>query len=157
LFIKFDRQILDSLTAALLLHDTIEDYPEQYSFKNLYADFDTLTFDIVKRMTKTKNFKKTVAFYTKYYRKLSKNPLSVIAKLLDRIHNYESMSERGFDFKAKYFDEVEKYLIPMAKKARREFKEYDQIITFLIRQLKVLSHFHMLVMDARGENKKTPF
>jgi hypothetical protein len=151
LFLKYDREILDSLVAGLLLHDTVEDYPEKYNFANLKNDFNDIVFDIVKRMTKTQSFKKTQKFYTKYYKKLSKSPLSVMAKLFDRVHNYESMVDQNVEFKSKYFEEVETYMIPMAKKARKEFPEYEQVITFLIRQLKVLSHFHMKVMEARGE------
>jgi hypothetical protein len=56
-----------------------------------------------------------------------------MAKLLDRIHNYESMINISLDFKTKYFKEVQEYLIPMAKKMRREEVQYEQIITYLIK------------------------
>lgn len=142
LFLHYDRQILDALTAAMFLHDVVEDYPNLYGFTQLKKDFSPTTFEIVKRMTKTKSFKKTENDYIKYYIKLEKHPLSVIAKLLDRIHNYESMSVRTIEFKKKYFQEVNIYMVPMAKRTRKRYPAYEQIITFLIRQLKVLTHLH---------------
>ena len=147
LFLNFDKNILDSLVSAMFLHDVVEDYPELYSFIQLKQDFNHTVFEIVKRMTKTASFKKTSSHYAKYYNKLEKHPLAVIAKLFDRIHNYESMGVRPLSFKKKYFIEVDTYMIPMAKRTRRLYPKYEQMITFLIRQLKVLTKMHLAQIE----------
>jgi (p)ppGpp synthase/HD superfamily hydrolase len=144
LFEKYSMEFKDSLVAALFLHDTIEDIPEQGTFA--LGFFPKKIRDIVLAVTKDCLFKKTEEDYINYYDKIAEAPVeAIMVKMIDRLHNLESMLECPEIFNKKkreaYVQEVEKYMIPTAKITRKDYSEYYQVITFLIKELKTYIKF----------------
>ena len=56
------------------------------------------------------------------------NPLASIAKGVDRMHNFQSMSGVfDLDKQQRYMEETEQYIIPMLKEARKNFPEQEPV------------------------------
>ncbi len=134
---------LEKIVCICFLHDIVEDY--NYSQEQLVYKFgEDITKNVV-NVSKPVNFKKEAAHYERYYSYVSSSPLSMIVKLIDRLHNFESMLNAPeiftFTKRVKYMEEVETYMIPSAKLVRSEYPEHYQKITFLIRLLKTYMKF----------------
>lgn len=146
IFEKYETIFLDRLISALLLHDTLEDYDRVKVLKDLESsNFDKETLSMIFAVTKKEGFSKTEKEYQEYYNGIVKNQLAIIVKMIDRLHNIESMLECPEIFtlkkREKYIEETEKYIIPSGKQIRREKPELYQPITFLIRELKTYISF----------------
>lgn len=133
---------LDKMVTVHALHDLVEDYAEEYSFKNLKKYFPIDVIKSLKKVTKWKTFKKTDRDYKHYHRNIGKDFNAIITKANDRIHNFSScMCVFNPEKKKLYILETEKYIIPNLKKARREYPEYYISITSQIQLLKMLMEF----------------
>lgn len=71
----------DEVLAAALLHDTLEDVSSAV-MDIIRVVFTKRTVDLVKTLTRDKNFPKEV-----YYREVGRIPSAVLIKLADRLHN----------------------------------------------------------------------
>ena len=129
-----------------LLHDTIEDYPEQR--KNIKHNVSKQAAKDSRIMSKIQDGIKmdNVA----YMHAILSNPLTAIAKGVDRAHNLYTMGD-GFSIEKqrKQIAETREYHIPMLKAARQRYPKYHQcfealkmIITMQIAFLETL-HLHM--------------
>lgn len=143
---------LDILTASALLHDLVEDYPHLYSFDNLQSDFDDAVFQVVKRVTKPADFKKTDEYRSKYFKSISDNAFAIMVKGADRMHNLSTMVN-GFSLEKRqsYILEVESYFYPMFEKAMTDFKEYCPIYKTI--KLFMEKHIDLINYINRLENK----
>ncbi len=115
---------------TILLHDTLEDYPQA-----TYEEIEKACgFEIADRCLILNKNGKT---YDKYFRKIGEDCIASIVKGTDRIHNVNSML--GVFSKEKqraYVEEVDKYFLPMLKVARNSFPEQMQAyfnISFMLR------------------------
>lgn len=119
----------DSLVAAGLLHDVLEDCahkgatPENLLEKGISAEIVDiivlLTFIEIDDMTKDES--KAV-----YFDKIGKNQTASIIKLLDRCNNLSTMFS-AFSTKKmeEYIDETEKYILPILEKRKGEDSELE--------------------------------
>lgn len=102
----------DSLVAALLLHDVVEDNREKIGFIDLPVDHDTR--EAIRLVTKDKsdpNFSED-----SYYEAISKNPLACMIKCMDRCNNLSTMYAAFPPLKIKmYIRETEKYILPLLR------------------------------------------
>lgn len=82
--ITLHNQLTDPLSVycAILVHDVLEDYPEQRGA--MLAEFPSVV-DLSNRLAKYKDANGVT--YTNYFDSLSKCPVCSIVKLIDRIHN----------------------------------------------------------------------
>ncbi len=121
---RITSKFLDEVIAATFLHDLPEDYPEQYPLEMVKDNFNGRVYELVEYMTKTwKGYNKTKL--AAYYKKMSCDPIAVILKGIDRLHNIttalEGMKKEGV---MKYVNEVETHFYPMLKTARINFSQY---------------------------------
>lgn len=130
---------LEGLIVTILLHDVMEDFG--------------IDMGLIADKFGEKNFQSAWAM-TKKYQGVTKSPEQVfmdigndrnasLAKLLDRIDNFQSMP--GVFTQAKqlaYIEEGEVYFLPMAKRARQRFTQqndaYFNVITVLRYQIELL-------------------
>lgn len=128
---------LDKLVTIAALHDLVEDYYKDISFKYLRTIFPKDILRALKKVTKWKTFKKSDKDMLHYHGGISKNMYSTIVKALDRIHNLSSC-HRVFSIEKKHFyiKETESFIVPNLKKMRRVYPEFYTVLTSLIFQLK---------------------
>lgn len=139
---RMSYEDLDVIVTLGALHDLVEDYSDQYSFKYLKSFFPKNIIRPLKKVTKWKTFTKTKRDYDLYHKNIGKDFLAIITKANDRIHNLSSCY-KVFTTKRKkeYVEETLQYIIPNLKKARFEYAEHYVVCTFLIQQLKMLCEF----------------
>ena len=146
IFEKYEGEILDNIIAALFLHDIPEDADPTLNYIDIIkTNFNKEVFELVMAVTKPREFKKTQKEYISYYENIGQIPFGIVVKMIDRLHNLESMLEAPDIFnlqkRIKYIEEVETHMIPLSKKIRKENIEYYQVITFLIKELKTYIKF----------------
>lgn len=113
---------LENVISAIFLHDVVEDF--DITIADISNNFGKEVAEIVDNVSKIKEGCKVNE--EKYFENIVKCPLSVIVKASDRIHNIQSMIGAFSITKQKdYIEETEKYHIPMLKKARKTFPEYE--------------------------------
>lgn len=116
---------LDDLLASIFLHDVCEDYDVLYS--KITEKFGEKVSSIVELLSKEYLGEKKTE--EKYFSGLLTDPVAVIAKGCDRIHNIQSMSG-GFSTEKQisYIEETRNWHLPMLKKARRIYPEFESAI-----------------------------
>lgn len=138
IFEQHEKVLFEDLICIAFLHDLVEDYG--YSFTSIESIFGDIVADGVASVTKKERFAKTEADYKEYYERIEKeNVRGILVKMSDRLHNLSSMiGAPSFTMKKRedYIQEVMEYMIPTAKKVRRSYPQYYQVITFMIQLLK---------------------
>lgn len=121
----------DNLVSACLLHDCLEDTPAteddlKWLSEEAMEAVKLVTFEQLEGKSKEESKKI-------YYKKISKNGLASMVKLLDRCNN---VSQMAIGFKkgkmAEYIDETEEYVLPLLEKVKHEYDEYYNA-TFLLK------------------------
>lgn len=134
---RLNHSEFEKLIVVSALHDLVEDYSDEVSFKHLKDLFPKDYIRSIKKVTKWITFKKVEKDYNHYHKNISKDFISTIVKATDRLHNLNSCTEVfGSTKKLDYIKETERYIIPNLKKLRKERKELYSSITFLIYNLK---------------------
>lgn len=158
---------------AIWLHDTKEDLPisfeeiektvrDKYNSMRIIYEREKLTpFNIelmmsaVKALTKEYNGVKLPS--EEYFGVLAGDEIASLAKGFDRMHNLLSMG-KAFNFKKQkeYIEETEKYILPMIKKAQKEFPHqnnaYENIKLVLKTQVNIIEV--MLTGEEPGKKPK---
>jgi len=153
--VAFARSLADLMArpentlAVIFLHDLVEDHSPELS--SVYTDFGDEIGDGVELMTNVdqQGNKKGTATY---YGMMSYNPLASIAKGVDRMHNFQSMSGVfDLDKQIRYIAETEEHIIPMLKEARKNFPEqepvYQNIKHVLRTQIELFQLTHQATLD----------
>lgn len=123
----------DRTLAAVMLHDTSEDYGSGalLDIVNEGLRNDMLLIGEASRLSK--NGMET----EEYYAALLGSPRTAAVKGADRVHNVESMAGVFRPEKIqKYIDETREFVLPMLKEARRRFPEWSTVYTSLSFRLK---------------------
>lgn len=108
--------------ATVFLHDVVEDYGVRLD--EIHSRFGSLVTPSVDRMSKeVHGAKKSDEVY---FAELALDPISSVAKGVDRIHNHQSMPGAMSDAKQlSYMAETDDGIMPMLRAARRRFPEQD--------------------------------
>lgn len=124
---------LDTLLAAALLHDSIED-ASQYlpnDGKELVTEynFPNEVYQIVKLLTKRSG--STEEELDEYFNKIKKNPLAILIKLSDRSHNVEDLYNMKPEKLHEYVKETRTWIYPLASYGKANFPELSNGFTIL--------------------------
>lgn len=158
LYIKsFVNELLypEETIAVMLLHDTPEDTTK--TFKEIYDLFGPIIGEGAELMTKKKDG--IVIPYNVYFSRMSLNPITTIAKPLDRLHNLKSMPGANWSIPKMrhYGDEGDEFFLPLLKAGRQNFPEqinvYYNLKTAIEMQLE-WSRRYLTVLEA-NETLKT--
>lgn len=115
-------QFPEETLCVAFLHDVREDYG--LSDDEIRVPFGPRVADAVARMTKT--FRGVKADPNALFAEMACCPVASIAKLADRIHNFQSMVGVFTPAKQRlYIEECVTYFMPMAKKAQERFPRQD--------------------------------
>lgn len=137
----------DSLLAAAMLHDTIEDC--SISPADLKAIFTEETCYNVEVLSKTK---KTDT--DSYYSLISKNPETSLIKIADRCHNVSTMAD-AFSIKKikEYIEETELYVIPLCKSTVIQYPEYSDAVMTMKYHIESICYTLKVCIEALDKNK----
>jgi (p)ppGpp synthase/HD superfamily hydrolase len=138
IFELHEKDLFEDLVCIAFLHDLVEDYA--YPLSYIHDSFGDLVQNGVASVTKKQGFHKLEADYEEYYAGIEKaNIRGILVKMADRLHNLSSMiGAPSFTMKKRedYISEVMTFMIPTAKKVRKAYPKYYQVITFMIQLLK---------------------
>ena len=127
----------DDLYAAAILHDTLEDKKitrEQLQARAQLSDRALRTIIAVSRKERATH---TSVDKATYYLRMDTDALAAPIKLADRAHNFDSMiGVFTADKQLEYLAEAQDHILPMAKRARRQWPELYFPIQNLTQHLK---------------------
>lgn len=131
---------------GIIIHDTIEDYPEWEN--ELHEMFP----DVVKYSRILSKFKDQGSEqYYGYFQQVSNCEVCSVVKLIDRIHN---LSTAVGVFKpaklVEYCDEVEMYFLDMMKDAKNNFNQrevYEVLKFMLLTEVRTIRKFVQIVQE----------
>jgi len=117
-----DSPAFEPVLSASFLHDVREDF--HISKEELIAKFGQQAYDIIWFMTK--KYRKDKITNEEYYRTLADNRDAALLKGVDRINNIKSMASAfSLQKQLSYIEETEQYVLPMLKRARVLYPEYE--------------------------------
>lgn len=136
---------------GVMLHDTTEDYGtvsdaaplQPFRLSDVRTHFGTRSEAIIDRLSKVVDGRKKDVEV--YFEMLSEDPTASIVKGLDRIHNHQYMHGAFSQEKRdSYMSETEEHILPMLKRARRNFPE--QLPAYEL--IKIMLHSQMGLIRA---------
>lgn len=138
---------ISDLLAAIFLHDVCEDY--NISYATIVEKFGSKVGHIVELLSKENMGSKKSD--DEYFNSLITDPIAVIAKGCDRLHNIQSMSG-GFSTQKQvsYIEETRNWHLPMLKKARRIYPEYERAIENI--KLSLTNRIDLIELMIQEEN-----
>lgn len=116
----------DLILATALLHDVIEDCPDETIKQQIFTKFPKEVFEAVLILSKPKRYDNKV-----YYGNIQNNPIATLVKLADRAHNLSTLYNFTEVKKAKYLKETEEFVYPLIKYAQHNYYEYASAIRIL--------------------------
>lgn len=151
-----------SVYMAIIVHDTIEDYPEtQPTLQEMFPDAVQFSHRLAKFVDQQPGFVDTEAedTYYGYFDRVAECEVCSVVKLIDRIHNLSTAVGVFNNAKlAEYCNEVEKYFLDMMHKAKSNFNQrevYEVLKFMLMTEVRTIRKFLNIIDDQEAERKKT--
>jgi len=128
----------DSIIAAALLHDVIEDCDiSETQLRNDYG-FSNDTMVILSKVTKKKGYVEEA-----YYANISNNAGAILVKIADRLHNLSTMHGVFTNEKMiKYVEETYTYILPLCRTLKYEFPEYANASYLIKNQIETICEIY---------------
>lgn len=128
----------DSIIAAALLHDVIEDCSvSETQLRNDYG-FSDETMTILTFVTKKKNYNEET-----YYRNIASNPGAILVKISDRLHNLSTMHGAFSQEKMlSYVEETYTHILPLCRILKYEFPEYANASYIIKNQIETICEIY---------------
>lgn len=137
-----------SVYIAILGHDAIEDYPDQFHSISATVSIP----DLQNMMILDKN--RSVS-YDEYFDKIANSEVCSFVKGVDRIHNFSTMAGVfSIEKQEAYAQEGREYFIPMLKTARRGFPNQEPVYELLKSVMMMQIHATDTLVDAIKTNTK---
>jgi (p)ppGpp synthase/HD superfamily hydrolase len=145
-----------SVYMAIIVHDTIEDYPEtQPALQDMFPD----AIQFSHRLAKFKDFSHDEDLYYGYFERLAECNVCSVVKLIDRIHNLSTAVGVFSNEKlSEYCNEVEKYFLDMMHTAKSNFNQrevYEVLKFMLLTELRIIRKFLAIIDEEQAERQKT--
>lgn len=111
----------DNILATALLHDVLEDCPDETIKHQIFTQFPEEVFKAVLLLSKPKVYDNEA-----YYGSIKQNPIATIVKLADRTHNMMTLYNFTEEKKKKYLDETINFTYPLVKYAQHNYYELSR-------------------------------
>jgi (p)ppGpp synthase/HD superfamily hydrolase len=151
-----------SVYMAIIVHDTIEDYPEtQPELQEMFPDAVQYSHRLAKFTDHVLGFEEDddIDKYYSYFDRISQCEVCSVVKLIDRIHNLSTaVGVFNNEKLAEYCNEVEKYFLDMMHKAKSNFNQrevYEVLKFMLMTQVSTIRKFLSIIDVQVSESKKT--
>lgn len=141
---------------AIILHDTIEDYPETFGELSRMFPVEVQYSIRLAKVPDTDTDEKT---YYQYFKTIAECEVCSVVKIIDRIHNL-STAPGVFSTKkiSEYCDEVQEYFVPMMSSAKGLFNQRDvyEVLKFMLHnQVRTIRTFVEIINNKEVEANKT--
>ena len=141
---------------AIILHDTIEDYPEyQQELSLMFPDTVKYSRNLSKFTDTESDGDKT---YYEYFAQLSKCEVCSVVKIIDRIHNLSTaVGVFSTEKLSEYCDEVDNYFVDMMRSAKNEFnqREVYEVLKFMLQtEVRTIRAFLSIILVKENEERK---
>lgn len=139
--ITFHNQLTDPLSVycAILVHDVLEDYPEQRGA--MLAEFPSVV-DLSTRLSKWKDSSHDEDKYYGYFASLADCPVCSIVKLIDRVHNLSTAPGVFSVLKLReYIKETENYYFGLIRECKLRYENrnvYENLKFILTTQVNTI-------------------
>lgn len=141
---------------AIIMHDTIEDYPEcQQELSQMFPETVKYSRTLSKFTDSDSDDDKT---YYEYFAQISECEVCSVVKMIDRIHNLSTAVGVFSNEKlTEYCDEVDKYFVDMVHNAKNNFnqREVYEVLKFMLQtEVRTIRNFMKLIKNDEIEQKK---
>ena len=140
---------------AIILHDTIEDYPE---YQEEIAQMFPSEVVYSRRLAKFKDSSHDEDLYYDYFEQLADCEVCSVVKMIDRIHNLSTaVGVFSLEKLSEYCNEVEKYFVDMVHTAKNQFnqREVYEVLKFMLQtEVRTIRNFLKMIADEVAESKK---
>lgn len=141
---------------AIILHDTIEDYPE---YQRELSVMFPVEVAYSQRLAKFKDASHDEDLYYGYFELLAECEVCSVVKMIDRIHNLSTaVGVFSQEKLAEYCNEVDKYFIDMMRTAKNKFnqREVYEVLKFMLQtEVRTIRGFlTMMEHKAIEDNKR---
>lgn len=146
---------------AIILHDTIEDYPErQQEIHEIFPDVVKYSRILSKFTDSVRvDFETQEYTYYEYFDKISNCEVCSVVKLIDRVHNLSTAPGVFSTNKIEeYCNEVDKYFIDMMKSSKDKFNQRTvyEILKFMLQtEVNTIRSFLITIKKKEEEELKT--
>ncbi len=138
----------EEVVATVFLHDTGEDYHvsgEEMRLLFPEAGMRERVVQAVERLTK--KFRGRAKDEDELFAEMAEDPVASVVKLCDRMHNLQTMvGVFGHEKQVEYVEFAEEHILPMGKRARRNFPEqtaaYENLKTHISNQIFLIRAIH---------------
>lgn len=151
-----------SVYMAIIVHDTIEDYPETHPvLQNMFPDAIQFSHRLAKFVDQSPGFIEDDGTnkYFEYFSRLADCNVCSVVKIIDRIHNLSTAVGVFSNEKlSEYCDEVEKYFLDMMHTAKSNFNQrevYEVLKFMLLTELRIIRKFLAIINEEQAERQKT--
>jgi (p)ppGpp synthase/HD superfamily hydrolase len=135
----------ETTLVVIFTHDLCEDYDISYS--EIEKRFGARASAATERITK--KYKGVEKPYDFYFADMEQDPVASIAKGLDRCHNVWTMAGAFSHEKiAAYADEIDRWFLPMLKKARKRFPEQEPAYQNIAHQLRSMRDIYRWALSS---------
>lgn len=141
---------------AIIIHDTIEDYPEyQQELSRMFPDTVKYGRTLSKFVDSDSDNGKT---YYEYFAQIAECEVCSVVKMIDRIHNLSTaVGVFSLEKLSEYCDEVEKYFVEMVHSAKNKFnqREVYEVLKFMLQtEVRTIRNFLQVIENKEVEDKK---
>lgn len=144
---------------AIIMHDTIEDYPEyQQELSQMFPDTVKYSRSLSKFIDSDSDDGKT---YYEYFTQIGECEVCSVVKMIDRIHNLSTaVGVFSTEKLSEYCDEVEKYFVDMIHTAKNNFnqREVYEVLKFMLQtEVRIIRNFLKSIQAKEAEdNNRVP-
>ncbi len=138
-----------------LLHDIVEDHSLNPAV--IQSKFGKKVKEEVLLLTKTFEGRGTERENRKYFDRIENSPMASIIKLVDRVENVQTMQGVfTIEKQCSYLDEVDRYFLPMAVRAREKFpnqrKAYTNVKLTLEARCELIKEIHQAINGRKNKH-----
>ena len=149
LHLSLSNSELDTLLAASILHDSLEDASKYFprEGRELITDyhFSSDVYDIIKLLSKQPGA--TEEELEEYFNKIKVNKLALLIKLADRSHNVEDLYNMKPEKLHKYVTETRNYIYPLSTYGKANYPELSNGFTILKSKIVSLTECTETIVD----------
>ena len=120
------------ILSAILLHDNIEDFPDEWNFERIVAEFNKEIAELVYWVTKPSSNGGTLTdaeVDRRYHRRLMRAPrAAMFVKLPERLHNIITIWSQPEDKIRRKISETQDFIVPLTEMHHILIHEFEDVL-----------------------------
>ena len=153
--LPFSKEELDDLFAAALLHDSLEDAPDEFPNGDELVTkwkFSNRVNEIVHLVSKRSGA--TEEELNEYFNAIKRDKLALLIKLADRSHNVEDLYNMKVEKLHKYVTETRTWIYPLTTYGKANYSGLSNALTILKSKIVSLTEATETIINIYEEHLK---